>query len=109
LGSKESGKSFTGHLDLTRLGVLGMSFGGATTGEFSLQDSRCKAGMNMDGFQRGHVMKQPLSVPFLYFAHEGNDENDPIYARSQGDLYRVQIQQSCARRLLRREPGATDA
>jgi hypothetical protein len=90
----ESAKLFTNRLDLTRLGVFGMSFGGATAGEFCSQDERCKAGMNMDGKQSGTEAEHPLSAPFLYFAHEGNDENDPIYARSQGDLYCIQVRHS---------------
>jgi predicted dienelactone hydrolase len=83
---------FSHHLDLTRLGVFGMSFGGATAGEFCAQDQRCKAGMNMDGFQHGTLGEHPLPVPFLYFAAgEGSHENDPIYAGSRGDFYTVQV------------------
>ncbi len=90
----ESAKLFTDRLDLTRLGVFGMSFGGATAGEFCAQDARCKAGLNMDGKQSGTVAEHPLSVPFLYFAHDGNAENDPIYAASRGDLYSIQVRHS---------------
>jgi predicted dienelactone hydrolase len=90
----EAGKLFTDRLDLTRLGVFGMSFGGATAGEFCVQDARCKAGMNMDGKQSGTVVENPLAVPFLYFTHDGNTENDPTYASSRGDLYRVEIRHS---------------
>ena len=93
-GAAEPGGRFINRLELTRVGVFGMSFGGATAGEFCLQDPRCKAGMNMDGSQRGNVIEHPLSVPFLYFAHEGDKGNDPIYASSRGDLYSVQIRHS---------------
>jgi len=48
----------------------------------------------MDGKQSGTVAEHPLSAPFLYFAHEGNEENDPIYARSRVDLYRIQVRHS---------------
>jgi predicted dienelactone hydrolase len=83
---------FSHHLDLARLGVFGMSFGGATAGEFCAQDRRCKAEMNMDGFQHGTLGEHPLAVPFLYFAAgEGTHENDPIYAGSLGDFYTVQV------------------
>jgi predicted dienelactone hydrolase len=88
----ESGTRFSHCLDLTRLGVFGMSFGGATAGEFCAQDRRCKAGMNMDGFQHGTLGERPLAVPFLYFAAgEGAHENDPIYAGSRSDFYTVQV------------------
>jgi predicted dienelactone hydrolase len=93
-GGAQSGNRFTNRLDLMRLGVFGMSFGGATAGEFCLQDARCKAGMNMDGSQQGNAAQHPLSVPFLYFVKEGNKDNDPIYARARGDLYRLEIRHS---------------
>lgn len=41
-------KRFANRLDLGRLGVFGMSFGGATAGVACLKDPRCKAGLNMD-------------------------------------------------------------
>jgi predicted dienelactone hydrolase len=88
----EPATRFSHCLDLTRLGVFGMSFGGATAGEFCAQDRRCRAGMNMDGFQHGTLSERPLAVPFLYFAAGvGTHENDPIYAGSQNDFYTVQV------------------
>lgn len=85
---------FTGRLDLTRLGVLGMSFGGATAGEICVQDPRCKAGLNLDGGQFGDLVDHPLAVPFLYFTSEGNKMNDPIYESSRADLYSVHVHRS---------------
>jgi predicted dienelactone hydrolase len=88
----EGASRFSHRLDLTRAGVFGMSFGGAAAGVFCAQDPRCKAGMNMDGFQHGAFAEHPLTVPFLYFAAgEGAHENDAIYAGSRGDFYSVQI------------------
>jgi hypothetical protein len=88
----EPGTRFGHRLDLTRLGVFGMSLGGAAAGEFCAGDRRCKAGMNMDGFQHGDLGTHPLTVPFLYFASgEGPHENDAIYAGSRGDFYTVQV------------------
>ena len=88
----EGASRFSHRLDLTRAGVFGMSFGGAAAGVFCAQDPRCKAGMNMDGFQHGALAEHPLAVPFLYFAAgEGAHENDAIYAGSRGDFYSVQI------------------
>ena len=87
-----TGTRFSFRLDHTRLGVFGMSFGGAAAGAFCAQDPRCKAGMNMDGFQHGALGEHPLAVPFLYFAAgEGTHENDAIYASSRGDFYSVQV------------------
>ncbi len=93
-GATEPGRRFAQRLDLARLGVFGMSSGGATAGQVCARDPRCKAGLNMDGFQRGDLVDHPLAVPFLYFAREGDRVNDPIYAHSRGDLYRVQVNRS---------------
>src|SRR5437773_10513190 len=50
--SDTSGK-FTGRLNLTRVGVFGHSFGGAQAAQFCSQDSRCKAGIDVDGAPHG--------------------------------------------------------
>ena len=54
-----------GRLDLDRVGVFGMSYGGATAGEFCAQDSRCKVALNIDGGQYGHLIDDSLMVPLL--------------------------------------------
>ena len=68
---------FAESIDTTRLGVFGMSFGGAAAGEFCKIDSRCKAGTNLDGTQFGRHWNQAVSAPFLMLYHEehqgGND------------------------------------
>lgn len=59
---------FSGRLDLGKIGVFGMSFGGATAGAFCARDNRCKAGINMDGLQFGAYTKPRefiLEKPFL--------------------------------------------
>jgi len=85
---------FAGRLDVARLGVLGMSYGGATAGEVCLHDPRCKAGLNLDGGQFGDVLGHPLPRPFLYFSSEANKMNDPIYAGSAADLYSVHVRRA---------------
>lgn len=54
--------------DLTRVGEMGMSFGGATTGTVCMRDRRCAAGINLDGgdfpFQ---AFGAEIPVPFLMF------------------------------------------
>lgn len=59
---------FAGRLDLDKVGVFGMSFGGAASGMFCLTDNRCKAGVNMDGLQlgtQGEIGRFSLEVPFM--------------------------------------------
>ena len=49
-------------LDLGRLGALGHSMGGVTSGQFCLEDRRCRAGLNLDGIpQYGTMIDQRLS------------------------------------------------
>lgn len=54
--------------DLTRVGEMGMSFGGATSGTVCMRDRRCAAGVNLDGgdfpFQ---AFATEIPVPFLMF------------------------------------------
>lgn len=65
---------FAGRLDLERVGVFGMSYGGAVAGEFCSQDARCKAGLNMDGLQYGAAgtsLQIPRPFMFLYADQRG--------------------------------------
>jgi predicted dienelactone hydrolase len=68
---------FAEAMDTGGFGVFGMSFGGAAAGEFCKTDSRCKAGVNLDGTQFGRRWNEPVSAPFLMLYHEehqgGND------------------------------------
>lgn len=54
--------------DLTRVGEMGMSFGGAVSGTVCMRDRRCAAGVNLDGgdfpFQ---AFAAEMPVPFLMF------------------------------------------
>ena len=63
--SDPSGK-FTGRLDMTRVGVFGHSFGGTQAAQFCSQDSRCKAGVDVDGFLHGSVMQTGIHRPFMF-------------------------------------------
>jgi len=85
---------FAGRLAVNRMGIFGMSYGGATAGEVCLHDPRCKAGLNYDGGQFGDVNGHPLPKPFLYFTSETNKMNDSIYEGSNADLYSVHVKRS---------------
>ena len=62
--------------DLTRVGEMGMSFGGATSGTVCMRDRRCAAGINLDGgdfpFQ---AFAAEVPAPFLMF----HSDVDNIY------------------------------
>jgi len=52
-------------IDMSRIGGLGQSFGGAVIGQLCLKDERLKAGINLDCFQFGDVIDEPLKQPFM--------------------------------------------
>jgi predicted dienelactone hydrolase len=72
-----SGK-FTGRLDMQRLGMFGHSFGGATALQFCHDDSRCKAGIDIDGAPYGSVVQEGLKQPFMFMLSDhSRDLADP--------------------------------
>ncbi len=60
----------TGRLATDRVGVMGMSFGGATAASVCLSDARCAAGVNLDGLLYGDASRAALPRPFLFAAAE---------------------------------------
>jgi predicted dienelactone hydrolase len=66
LNASDPGGKFTGRLEMTRVGVFGHSFGGATAAEFCSQDSRCKAGIDVDGSLHGSVIQAGIHKPFMF-------------------------------------------
>lgn len=74
----DSQSVFAGHLDLTRIGLFGHSFGGATAAEVCHLDARCKAGIDLDGSPFGEVIQQGLTKPFLFIHHDFSSCSDQI-------------------------------
>lgn len=68
----EPGK-FAGRLDMTRVGAFGHSFGGAQAAQFCSQDSRCKAGIDIDGSLHGSVIQTGIHKPFMFLGSERGD------------------------------------
>jgi predicted dienelactone hydrolase len=72
-GEKES--AFVGKLDMARLGIFGVSFGGVTAVQVCAIDDRCQAGISLDaGLPRdytGRTMDSPLKQPFMFMSNEG--------------------------------------
>jgi predicted dienelactone hydrolase len=75
-GSDASGE-FTGRVDLTRVGVFGHSFGGAAAALFCHEDSRCKAGIDIDGAPHGSVIQTGIDRPFMFLLSDHGRESDP--------------------------------
>jgi len=68
---------FAGKADLTRVGVFGHSFGGATAAQFCREDARCKAGVDIDGIPFGSVVKDGLRQPFMFLLSDQIGGSDP--------------------------------
>lgn len=62
----QSGSLLAGHMDISRMGVFGHSYGGATAAEVCMEDARCKAGADLDGTPFGKVSQTGLKKPFLF-------------------------------------------
>ena len=93
-------------MNMEKLGVFGMSYGGATAGMTCLRDSRCKAGINMVGAQYGHHdMKFPITVPFMMMNSDQNyyigqpergipvnfEANDFVFHEARGPVYSMTV------------------
>lgn len=82
-------------MSLARLGAAGHSMGGVVSGQFCLEDRRCKAGLNLDGIpQYGAMIDTPMPVPFLmvYSGRPGRaGASDLIYRRAASKYYRVDV------------------
>ncbi|HXN25237.1 MAG TPA: family membership [Candidatus Dormibacteraeota bacterium] len=97
--SAVSGK-FTGRLDMMPVGVFGHSFGGATAAQFCSQDSRCKAGIDVDGSLHGSVIQAGIHAPFLFLlSGHGDSSSDPESRQILADIQSVYDRLPVDRRL----------
>ena len=82
-------------LDLGRVGVFGHSMGGVAAAQFCVEDSRCRAGLNLDGIpQYGTMIDARTGRPFLmvYSARPGRlGASDSIYRRAAQPYFRVDV------------------
>jgi dienelactone hydrolase len=86
LNAADPADRFTGKLDLSALGVMGHSFGGASAAETCRLDARCKAGADLDGWLYGDMTQAGLRQPFLFMWSEPTDPPSPGQAQSTQDL-----------------------
>jgi len=61
----EQSATLRGRMDLSRVGFVGYSFGGATAAETSFLDKRIAAVVNLDGSQFGRAAEEPVNVPYM--------------------------------------------
>ena len=82
-------------MDTSRIGIMGMSLGGAVAAEVCKEDSRIKAGVNIDGLQYGNRNHQALDVPFMMvYSRDGADSNEFLMLNSQHDFHQYTIPQA---------------
>jgi hypothetical protein len=83
--------AFANRLDVDRIGVLGMSFGGAVVTEFCKADARCGAALSMDGAMYGRRQREPVRAPYLALIREGRRSLDYFSHASLSDYYEVEV------------------
>jgi len=89
LNQSDSSGKFTGRLDMARVGVFGHSLGGAVAVQFCHEDSRCKAGIDIDGAPHGSVIQAGLSQPFMFLLSDHGDASDPESIQILTDIQSV--------------------
>ncbi len=72
----------TTRLDLTKVGIIGHSFGGALAGAVCIADPRIAAGINMDGWMFGEPETSGIPKPFFFIT--GGDGKAPDSAQHAG-------------------------
>ena len=68
---------FTNKLNLSKVGIIGHSLGGAAAAHTMTVDKRFKAGINLDGFLAGKEYKIEFEEPFMQIRSEINTKKGP--------------------------------
>lgn len=82
-------------LDLGRIGVFGVSFGGAASTQVCVREKRCKAAISMDCPQFGDLLDHDVSQPMMFMSSEQyKGMNDVFFESKEDPLYMVTIKNS---------------
>lgn len=76
LNASDPSRRFLGRLDMWRVGAFGHSLGGAEALQFCHDDSRCKAGIDVDGAPFGSVIAEGVSQPFMFLGSDHRGESE---------------------------------
>ena len=90
----ETDSDLRGRFDLSKVGMYGHSFGGASTSICCYEDDRFLCGLTLDGVFYLDYIPKGLNKPFLLMIAENrfNDENvQEMWENLYGDSYRVEI------------------
>ena len=86
--SRELALPFQKSMDTSRIGIMGMSIGGAVAAEYAKANDRIKAAINIDGLQYGKRNKDSLNVPFMMiYSEDGKNLNDFLMLNSKEDYF----------------------
>jgi predicted dienelactone hydrolase len=89
LNASDASGKFTGKLDVTRVGIFGHSFGGAQAEQFCSLDSRCKAGIDLDGAPHGSVIQAGINRPFMFLLSDHSRESDAQTQQIKADIQSI--------------------
>ncbi len=82
----------TGRLDLQRLGLFGMSFGGSAASLVCLEDARCKALLTLDSPQYSAVEAGQIEQPLLLMvSQQGKYVERGVYDCAGGPAYLIGV------------------
>jgi dienelactone hydrolase len=88
-----------GHIDVKTLGVFGHSFGGAQTLAFCVSDSRCTAGINIDGRLFGSLERSKVTAPFLWLLSDHRSAKDSVSRQILGQIQSAYERQPAENRM----------
>src|ERR1700730_1531840 len=86
LNASDPSGRFLGRLDMQWVGVFGHSLGGATALQFCHDDSRCKAGIDVDGVVLGSVSREGVTQPFMFLGSEHRGESEAETRQIEANL-----------------------
>jgi predicted dienelactone hydrolase len=88
-----------GHMDLSKVGIMGHSMGGTTAALATQEDARILAGVNLDGStypgMNSDIRPVPVHKPFLFLAteeHAAGEARAREYVGSESNTYYVVVQ-----------------
>ena len=90
-----SDPEFSGHFDLSKIGMYGHSFGGANTAVCCYEDHRFDAGLTFDGVFYQDFIPENITVPFLFMFAEArlvtNETITYMWDHTNNDTFNMSI------------------
>ncbi len=96
LNGSDPGGEIQGHLDTSKIGALGHSFGGATAIGLVAADARVKGALDMDGTLFGPIVGQAIAQPIFFLQSDrGADSTlDTTFANATGMAYEATVKKA---------------